>query len=298
MKITHIINPVKVKESSDLFKAQPITFKTMREAKEFAKDVVDVSLVTTQYSEDRDIIPDYFYKTQDLERSVLDIDNFDVNKKLPLIKDIFRRAVDFDEDADYIIYSNVDIALYPHFYTSIYEFIVKGYDGICINRNTLLEEGLIDFNISELYSIKGKEHEGIDCFVIKKSIVPEMILESSIIGTGPVGLIIANNLVHLCKNFIWLRKSNLTFHIGDDKSWLLENISKKSLLYFSFLEFKKILEIVKKNETNEVKHEVIMNSLQMVDYFIYNKKFMKRPNNRKALALYSDGDFQKLLELI
>ena len=30
LKITHIINPVKVNESSDLFVAQPITFESMK----------------------------------------------------------------------------------------------------------------------------------------------------------------------------------------------------------------------------------------------------------------------------
>ena len=37
LKIAHIINPAKIKKTSDLYLAQPVTFETMRIAKEFAK---------------------------------------------------------------------------------------------------------------------------------------------------------------------------------------------------------------------------------------------------------------------
>ena len=36
-KIAHIINPVVVSKSSDLYKAQPITFETMKLAKNYAR---------------------------------------------------------------------------------------------------------------------------------------------------------------------------------------------------------------------------------------------------------------------
>ena len=70
MKFTHIINPVKVSEASDLFVAQPVTFETMRRAKQFAGNEIEVNLITTQYPEDHSIIPEFFTKTKDLDRSV------------------------------------------------------------------------------------------------------------------------------------------------------------------------------------------------------------------------------------
>ena len=54
LKIAHIINPIEVPTTSDLYIAQPITFETMRIAKEFAKD--EVELYTAQYQEDLSII--------------------------------------------------------------------------------------------------------------------------------------------------------------------------------------------------------------------------------------------------
>ena len=51
-KITHIINPVIVNKSSDLYFAQPITFETMKKAKYFAKKSVIVELYATCFKKD------------------------------------------------------------------------------------------------------------------------------------------------------------------------------------------------------------------------------------------------------
>ena len=59
MKLLHIVNPVKIGPQSDLFKAQPITFESMRRAAEYNKEV-QVELLSTQYPEDEEIIPEYF----------------------------------------------------------------------------------------------------------------------------------------------------------------------------------------------------------------------------------------------
>ena len=107
--LAHIVNPVAIGETSDLFVAQPITFESMRLAREFARGTVDVSLHTAQFAEDHAIIPDYLACTPDLTRSVLDCGNFQVKRKLPLIKDILGRLYDAS-DAEYFIYTNVDIS--------------------------------------------------------------------------------------------------------------------------------------------------------------------------------------------
>ncbi|NEN93578.1 MAG: hypothetical protein F6K48_33760, partial [Okeania sp. SIO3H1] len=88
LNLAHIINPVVVPESSDLFVAQPITFQTMKNAQTHAKGKVNVTLYSAQYPEDESIIPDGFVKTPNLETSVLDVGKFLVPRKLPLIKDI------------------------------------------------------------------------------------------------------------------------------------------------------------------------------------------------------------------
>jgi len=61
IKLAHIIHPVIVEKSSDLNNAQPVTFRTMRIAKESAQNFrLNISLYTSQFPEDHSIIADYF----------------------------------------------------------------------------------------------------------------------------------------------------------------------------------------------------------------------------------------------
>ncbi|MGB3508584.1 MAG: FkbM family methyltransferase [Microcoleaceae cyanobacterium] len=73
LNLAHIINPVVVGESSDLFVAQPITFETMKNAQNYAMGKVNVTLYSAQYPEDKSMVSDAFVKTPDLKTSVLDI---------------------------------------------------------------------------------------------------------------------------------------------------------------------------------------------------------------------------------
>ena len=96
MRFAHIVNPVKVPVTSDLYKAQPITFESMLQAKKAAAGNVDVNLVSVQYAEDRSVVPESFIKTPDLSRSVLDVSSFEMNRKLPFIADILRTGATAD----------------------------------------------------------------------------------------------------------------------------------------------------------------------------------------------------------
>ena len=277
MKITHIINPVKVKESSDLFKAQPITFETMRKAKEFAKDIVEVNLVTTQFKEDRDIIPEFYDKTQDLERSVLDVGDFNIKRKLPLIKDILKKAVDYDRAADYIIYTNVDIALMPHFYVFVHQKIKEGFDAFVINRRTISESYTLE-NLSDAYSDYGKNHPRYDCFVLKKDLFNKMVLNNICIGAVYIGLVLYVNLKLNAKKFKEFEQEHLTFHIGNDQVW--KNNKNNQYKEFNEKEFEKIkkaLEVRFANVTSVIDSAFPSLKLVMKD----EEKISKFKNNLK-----------------
>ena len=101
MRIAHIINPVKVPPGRDLFFAQPVTFETMRIAKETASNL-DIHQYAAFFPEDEDIIPEFLTKTPPLDRSILDICRFPKKKKLPYIKDILDRLY-YHSRADYFI---------------------------------------------------------------------------------------------------------------------------------------------------------------------------------------------------
>ena len=134
-KISHIINPVMIDASSDLFTAQPITFESMRIAQRQATGKIAVKLMAVAYPEDQPVMPDGFQILPPLTRSVLDVATFQKQRKLPLLGDILERLYD-GSDADVLIYTNVDIGLQPDFYLAVH----RNRIGLCpITRVSMFE---------------------------------------------------------------------------------------------------------------------------------------------------------------
>jgi hypothetical protein len=218
MHIAHIINPAVVPKSSDLFTAQPITFETMRIAQEYAKPDVDVTLFSAQYSEDRDFIPGFFQKTPDLERSVVDFGNFKEKRKLPLLRDILDRLYE-GTDAEYLIYTNVDIALMPFFYLSVKKIIESGYDAFVVKTRIISDHYKDVSEIPRMYIEIGEKERGYDCFVFKRDSYPKYRLGDVCVGVGQVGKVLLWNLEIHAVRFQVFKGKHLTFHIGDQKIW-------------------------------------------------------------------------------
>ena len=215
----HIVNPVIVDRSSDLYTAQPITFETMRIARDFARDVVEVKLLTAQYPEDRALVPEWFQPTPDLGRSILDVGTFGKERKLPLLVDILNRLYTTLPEADYLIYSNVDISLMPHFYSAVKSFIDAGYDAFAINRRTISENFNGVEDIPLMFAEVGEEHPGHDCFVFRRNAYSRFNLGHVCIGVNWIGRVLLWNLMCHAQNFNEFKSTHLTFHLGNDKRW-------------------------------------------------------------------------------
>ncbi len=220
MKIAHIVNPVKVGEDSDLYIAQPVTFASMEAARRFSAPEVDVSFFTTQYPEDRCIIPREFVPTPDLERSISDIGAFKIPRKFPLIKDILDRLYhDTAGEHEYLIYTNVDIALQPYFYRAVSLIAARGYDAFVITRRTIPGTYRHPGDLPLMYGEAGDPHKGWDCFVFKRSLYPRFRLGTACIGMGWIGRVLISNMAALARKFRVFTDLHLTFHIGNEKSW-------------------------------------------------------------------------------
>ncbi len=220
MKIAHIINPVKVSEQSDLFVAQPITFETMRRARNFDKNL-EVAQYYTCYDEDLEFAPVDFTQARLLKRSILDIGTFEVSKKLPLMRDILDALYEAS-DAEYFIYTNVDIAVMPHFYAEIAMIINDGYDGFVINRRTISDQYKSVNSIPKMYSEIGEKHPGFDCFVFKREAYDKYTLGDACIGANWIGRVLISNVIAYADKFKVFEDEHLTFHLGDDRSWKVE----------------------------------------------------------------------------
>jgi hypothetical protein len=215
-RLAHVVNPVDLGANSDLYIAQPVTFESMRRAKALASDVVDVDLLAVGYSEDDGAMPQRGFKVlPELERSVLDVQHFDIPRKLPLLGDLL--AAGFEgSDADYLVFTNVDIALTPQFYVRVAELIDAGHDAIIINRRTISKQHSSVNELAAMYAEYGKDHPGYDCFVIKRELYEQFNLGNICVGVHMIGRVLLWNLKAFAKNLLIETKEHLTFHIGDD----------------------------------------------------------------------------------
>lgn len=216
MKFAHIVNPILVEPSSDLFVAQPITFESMRIAKQEAAPKVPVDLLAIGYAEDEPAMPAQFRVLPPLTRSVLDVGRFTKPRKLPLLRDIMQNLYDKSE-ADYLIYTNVDIGLQPHFYLAVNDFIDAGYDAFVINRRTISKTYDSADQLPQMWAEPGQPHRGWDCFIFPREIFPRFELSNICVGMPRVGLALLANLVAYGRRFAEFREAHLTFHIGDDR---------------------------------------------------------------------------------
>lgn len=230
MKISHIINPVKVSESSDLFHAQPMTFQSMIESKKYALERIhgmhviknpydSIELLAAYFEEDEELITDHFIKTTPLKSSLLDVITPRKPRKLPFIKDILDKAAERCTNEDYIIYSNVDIALTKEFYTKVIQYIELGHDAIIVNRITMpsYDSQSLQWFLDNIHV--GRKHPGYDCFILRKDVYQKFILGKIVVGVNWIGEVLLRNVLRYSHNPIILTSPYMTFHMGDDLAW-------------------------------------------------------------------------------
>ena len=274
MNIAHIINPVKVAEDRDLFFQQPITFRSMRNAKHFAKRISDLEIqfVETAYPEDQNVINcTDFIKTKPLEDEVANYGEFKIKRKLPLFKEMMERLYETVPEVDYYIQTNADIGVLPHFYVLIYDMVNDGNVSFCINKR-IIPETLKDSSLSLMYSYYGNEHAGHDCFVFPAELVPKFDLGTICMGTPWSETTLITNLVAYAKNFKVFKQAHATFHLGDRRIWRPKEFD--DYRFFNCNEFARILKKLARGENKKIlQHETIkyLLSKAKTEYLSYNK---------------------------
>ena len=203
--------------------AQAVTVASMIEAK-----TQDVNLYCTKHRDEQIEVPQEFNQTADLRRYSYDIGDLPFTKTFPLIGDIIHNLYEAS-DSEYFIYTNVDIGVFPNFYTKVREFIDKGHDAFCINRRDNMPkkvngEIINESNYETLFNFKGEKHEGVDCFVFCREYVPLMNFGNVSIGVPPIGKVFKHQLSKVSNKFKVFKNVRLTFHIGNDRVWQNDNI--------------------------------------------------------------------------
>jgi hypothetical protein len=215
----HIVNPVRVRPSSDLFHAQPLTFESLRRsrARALAAGHPDVRLFTAQYPEDHPI-PEGFEPTPDLDRSSRDLGRFIRPRRLPLFGDILARLYRASE-AENLIYTNVDIAVHGDFYLELDRLVAGGLRSFVINRRTVRVPDGGPCDLDWLTAQPGEDHPGFDCFIFQRSLLDGVDFHDLLIGTTGIGKTVVGVLSSLDPGFRILDDLHLTFHLNDDAPW-------------------------------------------------------------------------------
>ena len=215
MKFAHVINPVNAPAGSELSVIQPITFESIRKAYEFCEGKLQVELCTVSYPEDHAIIPPYFKKLPDLKRSVLDIAQFSTIRKYPLMVDVFNSLYQ-NSDADYLIFTNMDITLMPHFYTAVADILRAGHDALLVNRRGISGKYTKVEELPLMYAEFGKPHPGFDCFIFKRELLSKLMLEDICVGVSFSEVALVHNFIAFAENLKLVDDLHLTFHIGSE----------------------------------------------------------------------------------
>lgn len=211
--IAHIINLFQPAETSDLKLAQEVTIASMIRAKKASKKPEQITLLSAQTEADQVMVPLEFNATSDLKRDVSDLRWFSKKMHLPILKDILDRLYN-ESDAEYLIFSNVDIGVQPHFYDAVNKMIDAGHDAFMINRRRIEEKFDSVSQLDEMLAEVGKSHPGFDCFVFKRELYPKFSLANVCIGVPFIEITLSQNLFCFAKKPEVFTDEYLTFHIG------------------------------------------------------------------------------------
>ena len=222
----HVVNPFQVDENSSMAQVQAITYESMRVAQNIAANWCgpggshQVDFVSVQYPEDHSAVPPAFEMTPDLDRDVTTVATFQRSRRLPLLRDILDRLYDAAPEADYLIYTNVDINLQPNFYVAAAALAAQGYDAFAINRRNISDVYTRVEELPLMYAEVGQQTPGYDCLIYRRELHPRFDVGDVCIGAAFVGRMLLLNMAYHAKKFRVVESANLTFHIGDDPEWV------------------------------------------------------------------------------
>jgi hypothetical protein len=216
MRIRHVISTVGDSAPKELVEAQQLTLHSIRTALRCVEEGIDVEVRAVHFP-DEPVNCDWVTDCPVLDRSVLDVGEFEVQRRLPLLFDVLAALGDSYE-YDVAVYTNIDITLQPLFYELIAELHDKGYDATTITRRTVAP-GVQGSTFAGLSTADSTPHPGHDCFSMTAEIVDSLLPCDAALGVRWVGRCLLWQLQLAANNFRGFGDLYATFHVGDDRAW-------------------------------------------------------------------------------
>jgi hypothetical protein len=219
-KFAHIINTVSIADNSSLAPIQALTVRTLHAARAYAAARIEVELLSAQYENAVEDLPEGFRATTNLKECAADRKELNTNLKLPLLGEIISKLNEA-QNATHFIYTNLDICVMPFFYDTVASYVEQGYDAIVINRRRVSAGFLEEKDLNVMFAEAGKTHTGYDCFIFSRDLLSKFIFKEIFIGTPPAGNDLFYNMFIFAENPVLFAEKHLTFHVGMDlhKPW-------------------------------------------------------------------------------
>jgi hypothetical protein len=215
VKVSHLINTVGDSARGDLREAQRITLESIYQARQVTNPEIEVEVRAARFA-DEPLPADWLVDAVQLTRSVIDVVPFPCERRLPLLADILTGV---PSDSDLVVFTNIDIAVQPHFYELLVDLHARGYDAFTINRRTVLPRNGSSDGLAWFTTQPGMAHWGTDCFVFVPSIAPQIDVGQVCLGVGAMAKALLFNLRLLVHRFRVFADLHATFHVGDDRIW-------------------------------------------------------------------------------
>ncbi|NCG36504.1 MAG: hypothetical protein GWP48_03125 [Actinobacteria bacterium] len=216
MRIRHVISTVGDSAPKELVEAQQLTLRSIRTALHCVEEGIDVEVRAVHFPDEL-LDCNWVTDCPVLNRSVLDVGEFEVQRRLPLLFDVLAALGDSSE-YDVAVYTNVDITLQPLFYELIAEIHDKGHDATTITRRTV-HPGFQGASLAGLSTANSSPHPGHDCFSMTSEVVDSLVPCDAALGVRWVGRCLLWQLELAAKNFRHYGDLHATFHVGDDRAW-------------------------------------------------------------------------------
>jgi hypothetical protein len=216
VRIRHVIPTVGPSAPAELVQAQELTLRSVERALRCVGDGVEVEVRAVRFR-DEPIDCEWVTDCPTLDRSVLDLGEFEVTRRLPLLSDVLAALGD-PSDYDVAVVTNVDIAVQPLFYELVAEIADEGHDAFSITRRTV-QPRFRGSSLARFSTAEGTLHPGHDCFVMSSEIVERLIPCDVALGVRWVARTLLWQLQLNAENYRNFGDLHATFHVGDDRVW-------------------------------------------------------------------------------
>lgn len=222
VSFTHLLNPFPAKPGSEHQIASSVTYRSLHAAQQLADQKgLRVDFRAVILPGDEGAVAPPIGEVVYLKRTVQDLVRLTPKRPLPLIEDILKIGAE-QIRGSHLIFSNMDIAVQPHFYTTLHDLICHqiGPDMPFTVPRVNIDAGLANEALEAMYRADGPIGQGYDCFVIPRELVRDLDLGGCCIGAPYFDNLLVMELDAVSRTgFRHLVDQRLTFHLGCDIAW-------------------------------------------------------------------------------